>query len=500
MAVKSVPEIPYCAIRRQSVRLEVDGYAALCEFRYKNLSQKEDNSSWLHPLPGGILSVRKAHLLSRKSTMERVDRLRRELSSRQASKLGSRISGALFCLALAILIATLPATRLHTIDLSSMLFGIALATLCVVLFFFSRFLLIAHEQHRETASALDTTETTLLGSEERFRQMADNIQEIFWMIDAETKKALYVNPAYETITGRSRAALNKDPLAYEETIHPDDRVQVLFKLEQATRTGDLNERFRIVMPEGGFRWVWVRGFPVRDGKGRIRRLVGTVLDITAQKRAEDEVARNLSLAESAWSEADAMRKATLALTQDLRMDKVLDTLLQSLLELVPFESAQIFLLESDTRLFLAREAPSSRDLTGDRRESAKYPPTLDAANFPFVKRVLAGSDGILLPDTRQEPEWRALERSSQPCSWLGVPLIGSHQSLGLLSLGHSEPSCFTPEHLRLTKSLAVPAAAAIQNARLYECAKIYGSELEKRTLDLQEAQSALQRFQSRRPS
>jgi len=46
-----------------------------------------------------------------------------------------------------------------------------------------------------------------------------------------------------------------------------------------------------------------------------------------------------------------MRKATLALTQDLRMDNVLDTLLQSLLELVPYESAQILLQESDSGCF-----------------------------------------------------------------------------------------------------------------------------------------------------
>jgi hypothetical protein len=52
----------------------------------------------------------------------------------------------------------------------------------------------------------------------------------------------------------------------------------------------------------------------------------------------------------------------------------------------------------------------------------------------------------------------------------------------------------------LAKSVAIPAAAAIQNARLYECAQIYGTELEKRTADLQEAQTALQRFQTRRPS
>ena len=159
--------------------------------------------------------------------MEPVNRLRGESSSSQISTFGWRVSLTLFCLALAILVVTLVATRFHSIDLSSMLLGIALATFCVVLFFLSRSLLLLREQQQETASALDSAETSLLESEERFRQMADNIQEIFWMIDAETRKALYVNPAYETITGQSRAALKEDPLSYEEIIHPEDRVRVL---------------------------------------------------------------------------------------------------------------------------------------------------------------------------------------------------------------------------------------------------------------------------------
>lgn len=316
------------------------------------------------------------------------------------------------------------------------------------------------------------------------------------MIDAETRKTLYVNPAYETITGRPRKSLKEDPLSYEEIIHTDDRVQVLLKLEEATRTGDFDQRFRIVVPNGEARWVWVRGFPVRDGKGRIRRLVGTALDITTQKQAEEDVARNLSLAQSAWTEADALRKATLALTQDLQMDNVLDTLLQSLLELVPYESAQILLLESDSRLFLAREAPHS----GAAKQVATSPLAFNAADFPLLQGVLINQTGRMLPDTEREEEWRVLKGSGQVRSWVCVPLVASRQTLGLLSLGHSVAASFTQEHLRLAKLLAIPAAAAIQNARLYECAKIFGTELKKSASDLQEAQSALQRFQSGHPS
>jgi PAS domain S-box-containing protein len=428
--------------------------------------------------------------------MERVDRLRRAFFSNQLSKFGWRISLTLFCLAFAILLVALLAARIHSIDLSSLLLGVALATLCVVLLFLFRFLHLANVQHEQADSALDITETSLLESEERFRQMADNIQEIFWMIDAESRKTLYVNPAYETITGRPRKALKEDPLSYEEIIHSDDRAQVLRKLEEATRIGDFDERFRIVVPSGEARWVWVRGFPVRDAKGRIRRLVGTALDITTQKQAEEDVARNLSLAQLAWTEADALRKATLALTQDLQMDNVLDTLLQSLLELVPYESAQILLLESDSRLFLARQAAHA----DAQKQVAQNPLTFNAADFPLLHGVLINQTGLMLSDTQREEEWRALKGSGHLRSWLCVPLVASHQTLGLLSLGHSVPGSFIQEHLRLAKSLAIPAAAAIQNARLYECAKIFGTELKKSASDLQEAQSALRRFRSGRPS
>ena len=428
--------------------------------------------------------------------MERVDRLRYGPLKSHTATAGWRISAALFALAFLILAVAVIAARIHNFDLSSLLLGVALPTFVVVVFFLLKSLSAAREQERQAVNVLDTTEASLQESEERFRQMADNIQEIFWMIDARTRKTLYVNPAFETITGRSLATLQENPLSYEEIIHPEDRVQVLFKLEQATQGGDFDEHFRIVVSDGEVRWVWARGFPVRDDRGKIRRLVGTVLNVTRQKQAEEEVTRNLALAKSAWAEADAMRVATLALTQDLRMDNVLDTLLRSLSELVPYESAQILFLESDSRLFVARYAPRPVAIG----QTSERPVTVDAVEFPLVQRVLMSQRACSLSDTEQEQDWHPLENFGRVRSWLCVPLIASHQTLGLFSLGHSAPHSFTEEHLRLAKSIAIPAAAAIQNARLFECAKIYGAELEKRTSDLEEIQNALQRFQGGRPT
>src|ERR1700677_13809 len=387
---------------------------------------------------------------------------------------------ALVCIALLAVVLSRFSTKLRALDVFSalLLFGAAVLSVLIVLY----------------TRSLRRAQQIQLDTEERLQEMADNIQEIVWMIDAETKKALYVNAAYETITGRSCQERLHKPSSYEELIHPEDRVHVLAKLGEATQTGHFDERFRIVRADGEVRWVTVHGFPARDDAGRIYRLVGTAQEITALKEAEEKIAKHLAAAESARAESDALCKATLALTADLRMDFVLDTLLESLLELVPCECARVLLLEGDTRLLVAREKL--------RHEAPKkapdYPLTLDAADSLFLLRIITAQHSVLLADTRDEKEWSSFKGHTTIRSWLCVPLVASQQTLGLLSVGHTQANTFTQDHLRRTQLLAIPAAAAIQNSRLYERAEIYGSELQRRLTDLRQTEKALEQSEEGR--
>lgn len=194
---------------------------------------------------------------------------------------------------------------------------------------------------------------------------------------------------------------------------------------------------------------------------------------TQRHQSEETKTKSLALAKSAWQEADALRNATLALTQDLRMDSVLDNLLATLHSLVPYQTAQVLLLETDTKLFLARECASE----SNERQLAAFPETLDAFNYPVIQKALKEQDGLLIPDTLNESGWRIIASNLSIGSWLGVPLRSSDQVVGLLSAAHPNSDQFTTEHLRVTRSLAITAAVAIQNARLYERAEIYGAEL-----------------------
>lgn len=112
------------------------------------------------------------------------------------------------------------------------------------------------------------------------------------MVDAASKRVIYVSPAYETITGRSCESLYLEPLSYREVIHPEDSVRVLARLDDIVSTGTFDEEFRIVKPDGEVRWIWNRGFLVKDRRGKACRIVGTALDITDRRKAEEALRIN----------------------------------------------------------------------------------------------------------------------------------------------------------------------------------------------------------------
>lgn len=405
--------------------------------------------------------------------MEQLDSPRPGHPPRQSKRAGRQaFSITVIALAAFLLLLVLRAKLLGT-DISAWLLTVVTLAFGAVIVLGTGFLIRALQEYR--------------ASQGQFRQMASNIREIFWTIDAKTRRAIYVNEAYETITGRSRQSLMENPTSCEELIHAEDRAHVLAKLEEATHTGQFDERFRIVCAHGEVRWVKVHGFPVRDQSGNIVRLVGSAQEITAQKRAEDEVVRNLAKAESAWAEADALRKATLALTQDLRMDFVMDTLLRSLAEIVPYTCARVLVPEGGPHWLALGE----RLVPGPTDKSFRPPLTLIADKSPFLQKISVEQKSVVIADTNQEEAWQSFKGHKQLRSWLCVPLIASEEFLGFLSAGHTDPNRYTQEHLRRAELLAIPAAAAIQNARLYQTARIYGEELERRLADLKQAEAAL---------
>ncbi len=175
-------------------------------------------------------------------------------------------------------------------------------------------------------------EETLRRSEERFREIAENINEVFW-VHAPAEK-IYISPCFEKVWGRSRESFCREPSSLWETLHPEDKDRVR-KAYQNHRKGAVpfDDEFRILRPDGEFRWIRARAYPVRE-KGSALRSVGIAEDITAIRKAGELLQFQRDLAFG------------LASVRDL--PEAMEHLLKTCLTLDPLDSGSIHLVEKET--------------------------------------------------------------------------------------------------------------------------------------------------------
>jgi|GEM_PF-3982587 len=130
-------------------------------------------------------------------------------------------------------------------------------------------------------------EQALRQSEEKFRQIAENVGEVFFSYALNTRQLLYVNPAYEVIWGRPMADLYRYPLAWLRAIHADDRAQAIADLRGQQHGQAIHQEYRLHRPDGSLGWVSVRTFLLRpDPTGPITHLIGLAADVSDRKAAE----------------------------------------------------------------------------------------------------------------------------------------------------------------------------------------------------------------------
>ncbi|ACK68588.1 PAS/PAC sensor hybrid histidine kinase [Gloeothece citriformis PCC 7424] len=130
-------------------------------------------------------------------------------------------------------------------------------------------------------------EQNLRESEEKFRQLAENIKEIFYIQDAQTFQTIYVSPTFSEIWGISWDTLYQNPHLWMENIYPPDRAIVRANLQANRNEQEFNYEYRIIRPDGQLRWIWARNFPVKDSSGNIYRIAGIAEDITERKQTQE---------------------------------------------------------------------------------------------------------------------------------------------------------------------------------------------------------------------
>jgi PAS domain S-box-containing protein len=130
-------------------------------------------------------------------------------------------------------------------------------------------------------------ENALQESESRFRQLAENIDVVFWMKEVMEDRVSYVSPAYERLWGLAPQELYESQQTWIDYIHPDDRESIDKAFQAKAAAGLFDEEYRIILPNGRVRWVHDRCFPLRNEAGVLYRFTGIAEDVTDRKQIEE---------------------------------------------------------------------------------------------------------------------------------------------------------------------------------------------------------------------
>jgi len=192
-------------------------------------------------------------------------------------------------------------------------------------------------------------------------------------------------------------------------------------------------------------------------------------------------------------ETEILRDANIALTENLSLERVLETLLGFLAKLVPFDSANVMLRNEESQFVVTalRRYEEFQDV-----ETARFI-AFDARTNPILQQICSTQKSLIVADTHREPGWQWVNGAGHVRNWLGVPLIASGQVIGLYSVDKVEPFFFQAEHVRLAETLAERAATAIRNAQLFEQSQHHVAELEERIAERRRTEVALRESEER---
>lgn len=296
-------------------------------------------------------------------------------------------------------------------------------------------------------------------SELRFRQMADNIREVFWIGSVGSGKIDYVNPAYDALVGRSRADLDVNPTAWLEFVHPDDREWVRNHHPLQTKIG-YDREYRIVRPDGSVRWIRDRSYPVKNADGEVYRIVGLADDITERKQAEHELAtahqRTNLLAQLTKELNDATTPRTASLL-----------ILETARKLIDWDCSWIQLWNEQLQAF---EGLVEFDLfDGDCRE-VPLDPNERRSVSPIMQRVMQEGPQLVLrtSETDQIEGFQIVGNQRRSLSMMYVPIRHGERFVGALSIQSYRKQAYDQAALDLLQLLASHCAGALARIQTAE--------------------------------
>jgi len=299
----------------------------------------------------------------------------------------------------------------------------------------------------------------LLEGNTSLKQILLNIDQVVWVFDRSSEHILYVNPAFETVWGRSCQSLYADPLILIESVHPEDRLQVMVARQQNSDQ-PFSQAYRIVRPDGIIRWMSTRTFLVQNEVGESDIWFNIALDITDQKDVELALRKTLNRTREQF---DLSRRMSLA----HRPEAVLKTLM-SAHELHPAERATVLFFDDPKAgpaggVELVATWLSSQNLSPWPGESNLY-------EEPAFWELVNSNRAVVINGNKSDPRLQPLiydTLGEAEIHTLAIlPLVASGKWLGCLVIYFKHEHPIDHIGLRHLNILVDQAAVSLHNLKL----------------------------------
>ena len=300
----------------------------------------------------------------------------------------------------------------------------------------------------------------LLVSEARFRELAENVESVFYNRDFASGRFLYVSPAYEELWGRSIDSLDAQPASFGRGIHPDDQAQQAEGAQAQARGLSTHLEYRIIRPDGAVRWIRDHAYPVTNSAGVVQRVVGTARDITERKLADLELARTHR----------ALHMLSRCNETVIRMDDetgLLNEVCRLAVDLGGYRMAWVGFALNDEAGSIVPMARAGHDDGYLASIKLSWHDSEEIGRGPAGEAIRSGQpqqrSDISQPGAHFNWHVPALERGYR--SALMLPLRDGSHTFGLMGLYASEVQHFAAEEVKLLQDMADNLAFGIGSVR-----------------------------------
>jgi PAS domain S-box-containing protein len=312
-------------------------------------------------------------------------------------------------------------------------------------------------------------EEALRQSQTMLKTFMDNCPVTIFLKDTEGRY-LYINPEFERVNRKqSGQVIGKTDFE----IFPQKQAAVFRANDLKVLEAGVPLEFEVTLREGEPHTSLVCKFPLLDADGKVYGICGIATDITARKRAEEQIQSNLR-------RIAALRDINIAISSTLNLPTLLDLLLEKLEHFFPYPTA------STVRVF-ERETGKFQYLACRNVDETEWKARAERLPGPRSKEVIQSKAPLVVRNIQADP--RSLRREFQIrsglVSYLGVPLVAKGAVLGVLCLFSKEEHEFSAEEIDFVSSVAASTAMAIYNSQLYE-------QLKKQAADLEITRGALE--------